>query len=111
MKLSAKWQIFYKWYCRVFWILTVIGLILAPIGGSVWDVRHEGIHTIARYLNWWLTLASVLPLNAALWVTSLVVWAFHRDSTGIWSLLAHGVLTSLSGVVAFLIFAAGFSGA
>lgn len=111
MTLSEKWQKLYKWYCRTFWILTVIGLFLAPVGGSVWDVRNEVIHTIARHLNWVLAVAALSHVNTALWVASLVVWLCRRDSAKGWSLVGHGVLTGVAGCVAFLIFAAGYSGA
>lgn len=100
MKLSAKWQKFYKWYCIAYCALTAILILLIAIGGPAWNVRSELIHTTAVYLGFGLGVCVIVfPLNYLLWFISLIVWLCRRNSARGWHILGYGLLISIVGFV------------
>jgi hypothetical protein len=87
VKLSVKWQKFYKWYCIVSCLLVAVVMLLSDIGGTGWGIRNEGFYNAALVLSRILGFATIFGVDLLLWIISLVVWIRHRNSVRWWSIL------------------------
>jgi len=95
VKLSVKWQKFYKWYCIVSCLLVALVMLLSDIGGNGWDIRNEGVYEAALFLSRILGVATIFGVDLLLWIISLVVWHCRRESAQRWKIFGWGALMTL----------------
>ena len=95
MKLSAKWQKFYKWYCIVSCLLVLLVWLLIAIGGDVWNVQNRFLFRTAFRLCRVLLLAALFGIDLLLWMISFVVKCCRRESAGGWAILGYALLMTV----------------
>lgn len=100
MKLSAKWQKFYKWYCIVSCLLVLLVWLLIAIGGDVWEVRNEVLFEIACQLCKVLLITTLFGVDLLLWIISFVVKCCRRESASGWELFGYAVLMPVIKILA-----------
>ena len=95
MKLSVKWQKFYKWYCIVSCLLVAVVWLLIAAGGDIWENRNEFLFSIAFHLCRILLMAALFGVDLLLWIISVAVKCCRRESASGWALLGYAILMTL----------------
>lgn len=92
MKLSAKWQKLYKWYCIVSCLLAALVGLLVPLCVTRFDVTNEFLYHIAYHLCRILLMATFFGVDLILWIISVVVLCFRQESMSCWAFCGYTLL-------------------